>query len=568
MTVSAEKVTGADRLVALLKACPLDRLEELQDKWMSGLPDFARERVDRLVAERLREGHRADPWTLARWLEGEEVVKDWAYSRYLADAYRRAQTGESRFQVWNLPAQVGKSTWLQRGVLWHLDVAPDEGIQYLTYGNRLAVEASDFILTRARTFSDKLGFDLKPDRQTQNVWRTTEGGGLLAVSLGGSVAGFSASGGVIVDDPIKNWAMAHSQSARDSAMNEIAAVARLRLSGGAFLILAHTRWHLDDPTGRMKALASELGLEVEFVTMPMHARLGDLLGREVGELLAPERYDEAEAKSRAQFLGSYLTAAMEEQDPIPETGGEFKRADWCFYSSETPSSARWCSSWDMKLKDKETGDFVVGLAVARLGAGYRITAMLRGQYSFRSTKIAIALMKVRNPQIERHYIENTGNGPEVIADLRKPDPTFMLTDEDCAKLGISDRERRHVTALIRAGISGLIPRSANDGTKIVRARKYTAPKLEASNLYLPGSPELATPSTVWAHLVIDEHAAFPPKAGGHDDIVDALSQALRELGDDNEASTTSPPQRSIAVPPAGRKAGGVTRAPTRVIGRR
>jgi predicted phage terminase large subunit-like protein len=70
---------------------------------------------------------------------------------------------------------------------------------------------------------------------------------------------------------------------------------------------------------------------------------------------------------------------------------------------------------------------------------------------------------------------------------------------------------------LRAGISGLIPVNPK-GDKLARARAVVG-YIEAGNVYLPTGK-------LWTAHLLDECASFPPKAGGHDDQVDATSQAL------------------------------------------
>src|SRR5690606_34053498 len=167
------------------------------------------ELLERLVAERLSVGYRTDPWTLARHLEGE-AIKDWRYSRLLARKFREAVTLESRFQCWSLPAQVGKTTWLRRGLVWALDRNPSAANLYMTHSNPLARETALYVRDVSRAHRDKLQYELRPDVQRQDRWMTTQGGGLFATHVGGG-SGFSVGeGGVcVVDDPIANWQAAH-----------------------------------------------------------------------------------------------------------------------------------------------------------------------------------------------------------------------------------------------------------------------------------------------------------------------------------------------------------------------
>src|SRR5205814_8017217 len=162
--------------------------------------------------------------------------------------------------------------------------------------------------------------------QTQNEWTTAQGGGLFATTIHGGAAGHPASLGVIIDDPLKNWEEAHSQNARDSVWNEILAVARLRLAEDAFMILCHTRWHIDDPSGRMRQLEDETGERIDYVTLPMFAHDDDVLGRRRGQPL--ERFSVREAEMSGKTLGPYLRAALEDQHPQAEEGGELKREWW------------------------------------------------------------------------------------------------------------------------------------------------------------------------------------------------------------------------------------------------
>ena len=52
----------------------------------------------------------------------------------------------------------------------------------------------------------------------------------------------------------------------------------------------------------------------------------DLLGRAPGEVIEPEKFSLEFERSRATPLGSFLTAALLQQRPSPDEGGEFKRS--------------------------------------------------------------------------------------------------------------------------------------------------------------------------------------------------------------------------------------------------
>lgn len=496
---------------------PAQRRRFMQEMYPS-LPARVRDDIDRVLGAEFDVGIRANPYTLARWLEPDQV-QDWPSSRLLGQKVRDALDGTSRFQVWNAPAQtVGKSTWMLYGALWCLDQRPEGSLMYLTYGSSLARKGSVFIRQLARKHRDRLRFSLSHSLDTQEEWLTDQGGGFLARGLSAGVAGHGASLGVFVDDPLKNWQEAHSETARDAVWNEIVAVARLRLAEGAFFILGHTRWHLDDPTGRLAELAKEVGLEIEYVTLPMLASEDDILGRAPGEPL--ERFTLQEAMERAKFLGPYLTAALEQQDPQAEEGGEVKRGWWKWETTMPERYDQMLTSWDMKLKDKRSGDYVVGQVWGRVGSHFYCLDQVRGQWAMAQTKVAIALLHHRYPDVGTHVIENSGYGPEVMEQLRAPDPDYVLSDEMCGDLGITADERDAVQAVMRRGVPGLVPENPKD-SKIVRARAVSG-LIEAGDVHLPEGKG-------WALALVGEWAGFPPKSGGHDDMVDATSQALARL---------------------------------------
>lgn len=529
------------RLADLLTGLTPEQLDRLRPTIVERFNRHTLALVERVLAERIAIGWRADPWSMANHLD--KGIEDWPYSRLLAQRFRQAVVGEQRFQRWNQPAQTGKTTWLWRGIAWALDTYPHRRFIYMSWSKAISNEVSDHILSFSRDHASDLRYTLRQDREARGRWLTEQGGGFLAASLGSSAAGFGGS--VIADDLLANWQQAHSPAARERAWSELVAVGALRLSMDDCLIVAHTRWHLDDPSGRIEKLMEENPAAPRFLAtvLPMRARDNDPLGRAPGELLEPRRYDEAAVAQRRALLTSYLAAALEDQDPQPEQGGEIKREWWQWVDDLPGTFTSVVTSWDMKLKDKAGGDYVVGLAVGRVGAAYYVLGMLRGQYTMLRTKLAIALLSVRHPAATAHYIENTGNGPEVMAELRSGEDGFELTDELRGEFAMTDLEAEQVTAIMRNGLDhlqGVTPQ----GDKLTRARTHSIPKIESGNVYLPLGPH-------WPALIVDEHAAFPPKSGGHDDIVDALSQALAKISASSAvvAQTTG---RSVGQTPRAR----------------
>lgn len=496
--------------------------------------------VERVLADIARAGWRSSPFAMGHQF-GD--LAPMPHTQFLSDRFVDAVHGDDSFQIWNVPAQHGKSRIASRwGPTWALDADPTTPIILASYGFTLARENALFVRDQFVEHGDVLSTRLRRDVRRADRFQTDHGGGILAAGAGGSIIGFGARG-IVIDDPFKNWQEAHSETTRESIWNwyRSTIVGRLHDRPGrpGWIILVMTRWHEDDLTGR---LLDHSGRDWSLVRLPALAEADDPLGREVGEALAPALYDERALKARAEEMGSYLTAGMEQQRPAPEEGTEVKRAWWRWFETPPPKFDDATSSWDPKLKDKEAGDFVVGQAWGRTGSDFWLLDQLRGQWNQTQTKTAIVLLSVRLPWIRRHVIENTGNGPEVMAELRRPQPGYSVSEEVRSQLGITADEIDRVNQVFRRGMTGLLAENVK-GSKQVRFRAQT-PLIEAGNVHVPLNSV--------GESVVNECAMFPN--GTHDDQVDALSQGLKRLS--GGTGRASKPSGTVQTPKPGARASG------------
>lgn len=550
MTVPALSADRLDDLGNLLAVYGPDKLTGYMDR----LAPDQREAVERAIAKKAAAGWRANPATMAAHLD--PTYRRWPYVDLLAQRFADAFHGRDPHQIWNIPSQYGKTTGLMRGVVWALDYDPTLRLMYITFDADKAVEEGGSARDFAEAHSDRLRFRLRSDRRARGMWRTTEGGGLYCVGVNGGIVGWPADA-ILADDLIKGWQAAHSPAQRAAVMNIWRSQIRLRVQSSKDpIILAGTRWHQEDPSGELvKLMEADPDADNYTITrLPAIAeapdptnsdallRSPDPLGRAPGEVLEPERFDAHEVNARRAVLGPYLWASMEQQRPAPEEGGELKRAWWRWHDAPPPRFDDAVTSWDTKLKDTTGGDFVVGQAWGRTGSDFWWLDQLRGQYNFVETKTAVVLMAVRHPHIDRHVIENTGNGPEVMQELRTPQPDYVVSEETRSKLGITTEEVAAVQAVFRRGMTGLLAENVK-GSKTIRARAHSG-KLEAGNLHLLlGRPE--------AEQLVTEAAAFPN--GPHDDTVDAWSQAMKRLGS-GVATVTGTRGQTVATPKPGTRA--------------
>lgn len=460
----------------------------------------------------------------------------WDYVRLLGCRFRDAYLGVDPHQIWMLPSQYGKTSGLIWGVLWILDRDPRARIMYLSYDADRAVDEGGKARDLATRYADRLRFRLRPDSQARGKWSTTEGGSLYCVGVGGAITGFPQDV-LLCDDLIKGWREAHSEANRIHVRNVYRSQARMRLQSHVDpIIVAGTRWHEADIQAwlREQSDSSPEADQFSVVRLPALAeppnllavdpllRQADPLGRAPGEVLESERFDRVEVLARRASLGEYLAAALEQQRPAPAEGNVLKREWWRLdledlFDPET--ATRWLSSWDMKLKEKESGDYTVGQVWARSGSALFLVDQIRGQWDQPTAQNAMALMVVRHPRCRRHIFENTGYGPEVAEALRTAFPDYEVSEDTARALGMTEAERVLVQEIRRRGLGGLIPNNPK-GNKTVRA-VMASPYIEAGDVHLPEHAP-------WLPVFLEEMAAFGPGAA-HDDQVDAMSQAVAKL---------------------------------------
>lgn len=512
-----------DELAAFVDACsPED----------AAIAEYA---LGQMVESGVTADMRSEPALLAAYLtrNRRDRFRLWRYTRLLSQQFVKLTTGESKRQLWSMPPRYGKSLiGCRYGPAWLINQRPESKTILTSYSADLAESSAAFVRDTINANPDVFrGVRLNRSRQARREFLTSEGGGIRAAGFDGSITGFGAGngGGIVIDDPFKGWPEAHSEAERAHVWNQWQSVLLPRLDDeDAWVLVIQTRWHEDDLIGRM--LKSEQADMWESVRLPAIAeafdadsrdpllRVRDLLGRAEGETLEPERFSKAYELERAAGMGSYLTAGLLQQRPSPAEGGEIKRSWWKWVAQLPTDHDAWISSWDMKLKEKESGDWQVGQVWGRTGSAFFLHDQLRGQWSMLKVACAIALMSIRHPKVTRHYVENTGNGPEVMVILRGGDQTFKVPKEIADALAMTTDERRGVNALMRAGMPGVIPVTPV-GDKRSRARAVSA-YVEAGNTFLPEHRDFSM-------SLVDECAAFPN--GTNDDQVDTWSQAMAAL---------------------------------------
>ncbi len=219
---------------------------------------------------------------------------------------------------------------------------------------------------------------------------------------------------------------------------------------------------------------------------------------DVGELLCPDRFNEAAVAEIKKRLGSRGSAGQLQQTPSPDQGNIVKRGWWQYYRSR-PKFDWVLISWDFSFKDATTSDYVVGQVWGRRGADKYLLDQVRDIMGFTASVQAMIMLnlkwkkilKASNDKINENIVEEKANGAAIMDTLKKK-------------------------------ISGLIPYNPTE-SKDARAAAV-APSIESGNVFLP-DPE--TEGNEWVGDYIEEWAHFP---GEFRDQVDSTAQALIRFG--------------------------------------
>lgn len=173
----------------------------------------------------------------------------------LIDLFERSRREEIRALV-TYPPRHGKTTTIEHGLAWRIGCDPAAPNLYATYG----MDLSNTTARKIRKLVRRTGMPMARDANAVGDWKTSLGGGLYSTSLGAGVTGQGFKGGlVVIDDALKGRKAANSKKVRDEVWDWLVADVFSRAEGGTGIIVNATRWHEDDPHGRIIAGRLNLG---------------------------------------------------------------------------------------------------------------------------------------------------------------------------------------------------------------------------------------------------------------------------------------------------------------------
>jgi predicted phage terminase large subunit-like protein len=458
--------------------------------------------------------------------------------------------GQIRRLLINVPPRLSKSTVVSQ--MWPCWVwAKKPSIPFLTSAYQMSLATRDSVWSRrlimTNWYQRNWGhvFRLTGDQNEKQNYENDQTGYRIITSVEAGAMG--RGGWQVIDDP-NNTAEWESDAMCQKVIDWYADVMVSRLNDLKTdpIVVVQQRTGPKDLSGYLleRGGYDHLCLPQEYDGRRIVTSLGWSDPRtEPGQLICEGRWGAGEIADVKKSRRTYQ--AQHQQDPVSSTDALFKREYWRYWEPRDVSLGavsvrdsqgnfrevtpvkipvafeQVLQSWDMAFKGLDSSDFVVGQPWGRLGANFYLIDQTRKHMDFVETVKAVREMSAAHPYPTK-LVEDKANGAAVISFLKNEIPGLVAVNPE--------------------------------GGKEARANAI-ASYVEAGNVFLP-HPRLYA----WVEEFIAEAEAFP-RGGRHDDSVDAMTQALRRMGD-SIANAAAPefrvmprpgePEAACHVMPAGR----------------
>ena len=235
---------------------------------------------------------------------------------------------------------------------------------------------------------------ISSSKDTEAEIRTTAGGTRLTTSVGGTLTG---RGGnlLIIDDPLKPQD-AQSESARESLKQWYSntLLSRLDHKSEGSIIVVMQRLHPDDLVGHLLEQGGWTHLNLPAIA---ETECSIALGnnryhhRRIGDLLHPERENEAALHELKTSMGSMEFSAQYQQAPVP-LGGNLIKWSWFKFYNAPPSPRpgdRLIVSWDTAMSSNQLADFSACVVLLVRGETVYVLDVIRARLEYPDLKRAV-----------------------------------------------------------------------------------------------------------------------------------------------------------------------------------
>lgn len=411
------------------------------------------------------------------------------------------------------PPQHGKSDIVTDFLSWFSGHHPDLKTIYTSFSKRLGVRANKKL---QRIFDgdkfqkcfpalriDETSTSIvkgKKVRNTELIEYHNHDGSFRNTTVLGSITGESLDLGVI-DDPLRGRKDANSQLKRDTAWDWLMDDFFTRFSEQAGLLAILTRWHPDDPIGRMIAQFPD----VKVLKYPAMAESGiPLMARDPrkpgsDEALFPEHKSKEFLLIRKKAMAAASWQSLYQQNPI-QLGGEIIKSAYFKRFAMHPKIPHRHIYADTAMKTKEANDYSV-LQCWGLGEDGRVYLLdlLRGKWEA--------------PELKRRAVDfwqkHKGLESPILGKLR-----VMKVEDKASGTGLIQDIRQSATLPIKG-----IERATDKLTRVMDVLSY----IEAGMVCIPESAD-------WVSDFLAECEAFTADdTHAHDDQIDPMCDAISDM---------------------------------------
>lgn len=468
-----------------------------------------------LIEAKLAEQSRRSFWAFRQYMHPKLKMAWWQKDAagHLQQFYHDKVAGLRPKLLLQAPPQHGKSMMIVDFIAWASGHSPELRTIYASFSSRLGMRANadlqrmyisdkykltfpDLIIPeRSRSISEGIY-----QRNSELIEYVKTGGLFRNTTVRGPITGEGLDMGV-VDDPLKGREEANSAVIRDKIYDWLTDDFMTRFADDAALLGIMTRWHLDDPFGRM----IDLDPSVKTIRYPALGEANDP-HREIGEPLFPEHKSLVFLMDRKAAMTSANFEALYQQHPIVAGGNMFKDEWWNYY--KVPPALEYRTIYaDTAQKTKEQNDWSVFQCWGRTKKGQAILLdQIRGKWEAPELRV-----KARAFWAKHRAVVGMGT-------LR----AFKVED--------------------KVSGTGLIQELKREGIPMIAVQRYidkimrgndASPFIESGNVLLPEEAP-------WLSDFLSEMAAFPN--GTNDDQVDPMMDAIVDI---LQGSSSQPQLRAL-----------------------
>jgi predicted phage terminase large subunit-like protein len=421
------------------------------------------------------------------------------HHRILANMLMDIEAGEKDRICVNVPPRHGKTQMTSIYYpAWFLGRNPDKKVMLISHTGDLAVDFGRKVRNIINSDAYREVFSnvkLASDSKSAGRWNTNFGGEFYATGVGSALAGRGADL-LLVDDPHSEQDILNGNyEIFDKAYEWFAFGARTRLMPGGRVAIVHTRWHLDDLTGRVirDMAKNQAADQYELVEFPAILEIEDAdTGKIVEKPLWPEFFDlEALHRTKAS-MPVYQWNAQYQQNPTAEEAAIIKREWWQWWREDDPPTCEYLiMSLDAAAETHNRADFT---SLTTWGV-------------FHNSEVDEYHIILLNSICDRYEFPELKR--MVMEEYQYWEPDSLIVEKKSAGTALYQEMRR-------TGIP-VQEYTPHRGTGDKTARLNSVSDIVSSRM-------VWVPQTRWAEELVEEVAAFP--FGSHDDKVDSTVMAL------------------------------------------